>query len=120
MCMASEGKEEVAFHVNYKLIYGRDLQNMFNITNAPTADDSRVNWDVYVVGSITEGNKKMKRGRRSVEMKFSSQRQKTLRATSRGWVSVVKPLFFLVRLGSYKGELADLDVGYEVSILMNK
>lgn len=54
MCMASEDHSTDEFEVNYKLIFGRDVQNVFGVTNAPFAGDSRENWDVYVVGSIVE------------------------------------------------------------------
>ena len=43
MCIASEDKSEVAFHVNYQLTRGVDLQNALCVTNAPSASNS----DVY-------------------------------------------------------------------------
>ena len=119
--MASEDKLEEAFHVNYKLMYGRDVQNMFSITNAPSTSDSKDYWDVYAFGSIQQGLKKMKGGRQMVEIKFFSSSHNGLNGTTPGtWVSPLRPLFFLVHLGSYRGELADLDVQYETSILMSK
>ena len=121
MCMASEDKPEGAYRVNYQLVFGRDLQNVLSITNAPSASNASGNDDVYVSGSIQGEKGMMQGGRPMIEITFSSQRQKTLKGTSRvGWVSVTKPVFFLVRLGDYKGELADLDVRYEISTLMRK
>lgn len=122
MCMASEDHSTDEFEVNYKLMFGRDVQHVFGVTNAPFAGDNRGNWDVYVFGSIVGGKGEMrKRGRPMVEIRFFSLQKKALNGTTRGgWVSVVKPLFFLVRLGSYRGELADLDVRYETSVLMRK
>ena len=120
-CVASEDHSTDEFDVNYKLMFACDVQHVFGMTNAPSASDGRENWDVYVFGSIKAGTGKMrKRGRPMVEIKFLSSRQKTLKGTSRvGWIST-KPIFFLVRLGSYRGELADLDVRYETSVLMRK
>lgn len=121
MCMASDDHSTDEFEVNYKLMFGRDVQNVFGVTNAPFAGDSRENWDVYVVGSIVEKKRMVRGGRPSVKITFSSLRQKTIKGTSPAcWVSAVKPFFFLVRLGSYRGELADLDVHYEVSVVMRK
>lgn len=118
MCMASEDKSEGAFRVNYQLVRGTDLQNALCATNTPSASN---NSDVYVFGSIQGGKGMMQGGRPMVEIIFFSPRQKTLKGTSRvGWISPTKPTFFLVRLGSYTGELTDLDVQHEVSTLMRK
>ena len=121
MCMASEDTSEDAFRVTYQLVFARDLQNVLNLTNTPCASNASCNDDVYVVGSIVGKKGMMQGGRPMIEIAFSSERQKTLKGTSRvGWVSIAKPVFFLVRLGSSSGELADLDVRYEVSVVMRK
>lgn len=118
LCTASEDKSEGAFHVNYQLTRGADLQNALGATNAPSASN---NSDVYVFGSIQGGKEMMQGGRPMIEITFFSPRHKTLKGTSRvGWVSTTRPTFFLVRLGSYAGELADLDIQHEVSTLMRK
>ena len=120
-CVASEDHSTDEFDVNYKLMFACDVQHVFGMTNAPSASADQKNWDVYVFGSIVEKKRMVRGGRPSVKITFSSLRQKTIKGTSPAcWVSAVKPFFFLVRLGSYRGELADLDVKYETSVLMRK
>lgn len=117
MCTASEYKQEGTFKVSYQLMRSADLQNALCTTNAPAASS---NSDVYVFGSIQGGKGMLQGGRPMVEISFVSQRQKTLHGTARvGWISST-PTFFLVRLGSYTGELVDLDVQHEISTLMRK
>lgn len=120
-CVASEDHSTDEFDVTYKLMFARDVQHVFGMTNAPSASADQKNWDVYVFGSIVGKKGMMQGGRPMVEMRFFSLQKKALNGRTRGgWVSAVKPLFFLVRLGSYRGELADLDVKYETSVLMRK
>ena len=118
MCTASEYKQEGTFKVSYQLMRSTDLQNALCTTNAPAASS---NSDVYVFGSIQGGKGMMQGGRPMVEIAFSSPSHKALKGTSRvGWISISTPTFFLVRLGSFTGDLADLKVKHEVSILMRK
>lgn len=76
-CVASEDHSTDEFDVTYKLMFARDVQHVFGMTNAPSASADRENWDVYVFGSIVKKSVQ-KKGMPFVDISFLSLRKKVL------------------------------------------